>query len=162
MTLPNTAPTDHDQVSPAANEIAGGQFLHLHSVKCFRIEVPVKAFQRFVFGESRFPDAARHCALTPCAGFGAQQPVEKAQVRVAFLLRPREEFIESCGLDGNSQRREVAQAAITQLSRLVRCLRLHRLSSFPPVAVDTRRWNEGPEESGAESHPTAPVLPPPK
>src|SRR5579859_3089939 len=106
MTLPDATPTDHDQIGPAADEIAGSQFFHLHAVEGFWIEVPVEAFQRFGFGETRFPDAARDGALTPCAGFGAQQPVEKAQVRKALLFGSREKLVQSCGLDRNPQCRE--------------------------------------------------------
>ena len=42
MTLSDSAPADHDQVVAAPDEIAGGQFLDLHAVEGFGIELPVK------------------------------------------------------------------------------------------------------------------------
>src|SRR5580658_5238293 len=161
VTLPNAAPTHHHQVGLAADEVAGGQLFQLHPVKCFRIEGPVEALHSFVLGKAGFPDASRHRAFPPCSGLGSQQPVEKAQVREAFFLRPREKFIQCRSLDRNPQRREVTQAAVTQRGRLIRRLRLHglhRLPWFHPTAPDTQPWAESLMESGAISRSTVPAL----
>jgi hypothetical protein len=114
VTFPNTAPAHHQQIGPAADEVAGGQRFHLHSVKCSRIEVPVESFQGFALGKARFPDAARHGAFSARAGFGAQQAIQKAEVRKAFFLGPSEELVQGRSFHRNPQSREMAQAAITK------------------------------------------------
>ena len=72
VTFTNAAPADHDQIGPAADEVACGQFFDLHSIKRLWIEVPVEAFQRGVLGKTSLPDAARNGALAPPAGLGTQ------------------------------------------------------------------------------------------
>ena len=111
MTLPDAAPADHDQISPAADKVGSGQFFHLQSVKRLGIEVPIEAFQGFIVGKVRLPDAPCHGALAPSVGLGAQQAIEKAQMRKALLLRPRQHFIQRRGLDRDSQSGEMSLTA---------------------------------------------------
>src|SRR5215467_769759 len=96
VALAHTAPTDQNEISTAADEIAGGQFFDLHPIEGLRIELPVETFQGFTLRKVRVPNAPRHRALAPCVGLCAQQQIEKTQVREALLLGPREQFIQSC------------------------------------------------------------------
>ncbi len=69
-----------------------------------------------MLGKAGLADAERHGPFAPRASFGAQQAIEKAQMRETFFLRPRQQFIQRRGMDGNTQRCEVTQAPVTQWS----------------------------------------------
>jgi hypothetical protein len=148
MALAHAAPAHHRQIGPAADKIAGGQFLDLHAVEGFRIELPVESFERFILREPGFPDAACHGTFTARIGLCAQQQIEELQVSKTLLLSFGEGFVHRRGLQRNPQRGEVAQTPVTQLG----CRHLlHRGSPFPPAAADTRLWSARRENSPGAS-----------
>jgi hypothetical protein len=93
MALAHAAPSHQHQIGPAADEIAGGQFLDLHAIEGLRIELPVESFERFVLREAGFPDAAR-------IGLRAQQQIEKLKMRKTFLLGSGESSSIDAGSSG--------------------------------------------------------------
>src|SRR5215471_11263607 len=115
VTLADATPTDHDQVDPAADEVTGGQFFHLQSVERSGIEVPVKTFEGLLLGKPGIVHTSRDSPFTASVGLGAQQPVQKSQVRKTLLVGVRQHFIQHRWLDRNSQCCEMAEAAVMQL-----------------------------------------------
>src|SRR5262245_52052611 len=80
VALADSAPADQDQVGPAPDKIACCQFLDLHTVESFRIELPIKAFQRLILRKAGLSNPARHAALTAGIGLNSQEQVEKMKV----------------------------------------------------------------------------------
>jgi hypothetical protein len=78
------------------------------------VEVPVEPFQGPVVSETGLADATLDGTLSPRVGFGAQQEIEKTQVWQVLSFCSREQFVQSLGLNRDPERRESAQAAITQ------------------------------------------------
>ena len=139
MTFSDTAPTDHDQVGPAANKIAGGQFFQLHPVKGLGVEVPVEGFQGFVLGKAGLADATSHGAFAARIGLVAQQPIEKAQMRRALFLARAEKFIERRRFRAGSAASRSGSGSGHAIGRLVMFVVVlpwfPRLAPFPPAAL---------------------------
>src|ERR1017187_6611919 len=66
---------------------AGGQFLDLHAVEGFGIELPVEPLQGLAVRKASFPDPPRDSAFAARGGLRPQQQVEEVQVRETLLLR---------------------------------------------------------------------------
>src|ERR1700677_3209495 len=114
MTFPDAAPAYHQEIGAPTDEVSCGQFFDLHSIEGLWVEVPVEPFQGLIVSETGLADATLDGTLSPRAGFGAQQEIEKTQVRQVLSFCSCEQFIQSLGLNWDPEGREIAQAAITQ------------------------------------------------
>src|SRR6202035_2639815 len=147
-----------DEILPAADEVAAGQVLDLDTLDGLGIEVPIEACQGFEFGEASFVDAAGQAAFAAQASLVGDETVQELQVGAAVLGSLGQGGVEVRGAQGDTQRAEVGQDALTQVLEGCR-LRSRRWSGWgtaghrckPPVSVsvDSQPWVALPRDRRA-------------
>src|SRR3990172_2997275 len=114
MALAYAALAHHDEVVPAADEVAGGQLLDLHAIDGGGIELPVEGFQVPGFSKASLADAVLDAAFAPLVGLLADQGFEEFQMREVFALGLSRGRVELLGGQGNLQHLEVFEKTITK------------------------------------------------
>jgi hypothetical protein len=103
VTLTNPTPTQQDQIGSTSDEVSGSQLFDLPAVEGFGVELPIEAFQGFIFGKVRFPDATLDGTFAASAGLLAEELIEKVQMREILFFGFGEQYIQRFGSERNTQ-----------------------------------------------------------
>jgi hypothetical protein len=116
----------HHEITFAADEVGGGQFLDLWPLHG-ALEVPVELLQETDLAKAGIVDAAFDGAFAALVGQAAEQAMGELQVRPAFLLGLAEEGVKRLAGRGNLQGVQVVQQQAAQVrrrqGRTIRCRR---------------------------------------
>ena len=91
VALPDSTPTHQNQIGATPDEVARSQLFDLPAVESLGVELPIEAFQGFIFGEVCFPDAALDGTFTASVGLLADELIEKVQMREILFFGFREQ-----------------------------------------------------------------------
>lgn len=130
VTLSHPAPTHHDQIGSAPDEVSGRQLFDLLTVEGLGIELPVETFQRFVLGEVCFPDAPVDRTFAASVGLLADELIEKIEIRELLFFGFREQYIQRFRPHRDTQSRKVVQAPITKIGYSLGHRRFDSLPGF--------------------------------
>jgi len=130
VTFSHPAPTHHDQIGSAPDEVSGRQLFDLLTVEGLGIELPVETFQRFVLGEVCFPDAPVDRTFAASVGLLADELIEKIEIRELLFFGFREQYIQRFRPHRDTQSRKVVQAPITKIGYSLGHRRFDSLPGF--------------------------------
>ena len=130
VTLPNSTPTQQDQIGSTPDEVSGSQLFDLPAVEGLGVELPVEAFQGFVLSEVRFPDAPLNGTFAASGGLLADELIEKIEIRELLFFGFREQYIQRFRPHRDTQSRKVVQAPITKIGYSLGHRRFDSLPGF--------------------------------